>query len=111
VTLFEVRPRSALFDTSAGRTELKLPAGAPFDGQKTDAAATAPADQSAPAGAMIIIGPGNAGKPETRSGNGHDPHARNPQEDQSKQPFLDQLRQNIQKRRAAAAAAANEGVR
>jgi len=111
VTLFEVRPRSALFDTPAGRTELKLPAGAPFDGQKPDAATTAPADQSAPAGAMIITGPGSAGKPEARPGNGRGPRARNPQEDQSKQPFLDQLRQTIQKRRAANAAAANEGVR
>jgi general secretion pathway protein N len=111
VTLFEVRPRSALFDTPAGRTELKLPAGAPFDGQKTDAAATAPAGQSAPAGAMIITGPSSAGKQETRSGNGPDPRARNPQQNQSRQLFLDQLRQNIQKRRAANAAAANEGVR
>ena len=30
-TLVEVRPRSAVFDASGGRTELKLPAGAPID--------------------------------------------------------------------------------
>jgi general secretion pathway protein N len=110
-TLVEVRPRSALFDTSAGRTELKLPAGAPFDGQKAGPAMDTPG-QDAPANPMISIGPHGAGMQKNRSGNGPDPQQPSgPAPKNSEPPALERLRQNIQKRRAANAAAANEGVR
>ena len=39
ITLVEVRPRSAVFDAPSGRTELKLPAGAPIDAPKPGATA------------------------------------------------------------------------
>ncbi|RCS29339.1 general secretion pathway protein GspN [Rhodanobacter denitrificans] len=107
-TLLEVHPRSAVFATSAGRTELKLPAGAPFDGQK-GAAAGSPAP-AAPADAMISIGPHGAGRQNIRSGGGRDPQASPPSVDPARQKSLDQLRESVQKRRAAKAAAANEEV-
>ena len=111
VTLLEVHPRSALFATSAGQTELKLPAGALFDGQK-GGAAEAPASQDVPAGAMMRIEPQHgAGGPENRSSSGSEPQQKSSPENQSQQKALDRLRQNIQKRRAADAAAANAGVR
>jgi general secretion pathway protein N len=109
VTLLEVHPRSALFNTPTGQTELKLQAGAPFDGQKTDAPVGA-VNQNVPAGAMMV--PDGPGMQPNRSGNGpgsQQPAA--PAPNNGKPSFIDRLRQNIQKRRAAHAAAANEGVR
>ena len=107
VKLVELRPRSALFDSAAGRTELKLPAGAPFDGQKTDGPAAAPAQEAPGAAMMSIVPPGSQAGP---SGHARTPQIKSPQ-DQAKSQFLDRLRENVQKRRAASAAAANEGVR
>lgn len=99
VKLVEVRPRSALFDSSAGRTELKLPAGAPIDDNKTPAAAAANAGPGA--GTIMRIEPNAAGMGV-------------PQQQPAPNPAVksaaDRLHQNIQKRRAARAAAANEGV-
>lgn len=117
VTLVEVRPRSALFDSSAGRTELKLPAGAPIDDSKN--AAAADADQQSPgAGTVMRVAPaGNGMAPAgDRSGNGNvivpsSPASSRPAVDPAAESAADQLRKNIQKRRAARAAAANEGVR
>ena len=107
VTLLEVHPRSALFNTSSGQVELKLPAGAPFDGQKTDGPAAAPAQEAPGAAMMSIVPPGSQAGP---SGHARTPQIKSPQ-DQAKSQFLDRLRENVQKRRAASAAAANEGVR
>lgn len=110
VTLLEVHPRSALFNTSSGQTELKLQSGAPFDGQKTDATVISPS-QDPPAGAMVIVQPNAAGQDQgNHPAQGRDPQAKPPQ-DQQHSKFLDRLRENVQKRRAASAAAANEGVR
>lgn len=104
VTLVEVRARSALFDAAAGRTELKLPAGAPIDEGKPGVAADAP--------------DADAGRAEDRSGSGNvimaPPTAAPVQPrtlDHPVESAADRLRKNIQKRRAARAAAANEGVR
>jgi general secretion pathway protein N len=113
VKLVEVRARSALFDSSAGRTELKLPAGAPIDDSRTAPAANAsPGD-----GTVMQVEPGAAEmtRPESRSGDGHgiivpSPMSA-PQQRPAPDPAAERLRQNIQKRRAARAAAANEGVR
>lgn len=107
-TLLEVHPRSAVFTTSAGRTELKLPAGAAFDGQKAAPAGGPP--PAAPADAVISIGPHGAGRQNMRSGNGRDPQSPPPSADPARQKSLDQLRESVQKRRAAKAAAANEEV-
>jgi general secretion pathway protein N len=110
VKLVEVRPRSALFDSSAGRTELKLPAGAPIDDNKTPAAANA----GPGTGTIMQVQPGAAGMgtPEsppggTIMGAPQQRPAPNPAADSA----AERLRQSIQKRRAARAAAANEGVR
>ncbi len=92
VKLVEIHPRSALFDSPAGRTELKLPAGAPIDPPRNAASPAAdPRGQPADGGMMRV-----------------DPASPVPAAPQS---AADRLRQNIQKRRAARAAAANEGVR
>ncbi len=105
VKLVEVRARSALFDASSGRTELKLPAGAPFDGQKPGAPADAGSDGNAanaavPADAVISIGPHGAGRQPVNS--------QNPSQNQQPQtPFLDRIRQNNQRRRAERAAASH----
>jgi general secretion pathway protein N len=108
VKLVEVRPRSALFDSSAGRTELKLPAGAPIDNKPPAPANTAPGT-----GTIMQIEPGAARTGEPRPQPGTDMGA--PQQRPAPNPAVEsaaqRLRQNIQKRRAARAAAANEGGR
>lgn len=110
VTLLEVHPRSAVFATSAGQTELKLPAGAPFDGQKAGTA-DAPVSADVPAGAMMNVQPHDPGGPANRGANDQAPQAKPQPVNQSQQKALERLRENVQKRRAAAAAAANAGVR
>lgn len=101
VKLVELHPRSAVFDSATGRTELKLPAGAPIDPPR-GAAPQQSVDNGAaanqPAGSPVqrmpasvprgVVAPNAAGESAS-----------------------ERLRKNIQKRRAARAAAANEGVR
>jgi general secretion pathway protein N len=100
VTLVEVRPRSALFDSSSGRTELKLPAGAPIDEPK---AATAPdtGNRNTPTDAMMRIQPAVQPAADTPP----------PSNGQHPESSIQRLRENVQKRRAAQAAATHEGVR
>ncbi|WP_350016175.1 hypothetical protein ABNK63_15880 [Rhodanobacter sp. IGA1.0] len=94
VELVEVRARSAIFDASGGRTELKLPAGAPIDPPR-GADRNASGEGAAPSRSAPPVPPmPNRATPES------------PRESPA-----ERLRQNIQKRRAARAAAANEGVR
>ncbi|MGH8159474.1 MAG: hypothetical protein ACREPQ_15235 [Rhodanobacter sp.] len=106
VTLVKVQPRSATFDTSAGQTELKLPAGAPIDQPRTNQpggeAAGTPASHDAPpsTGPLMNVLPGPVA-----------PQAKPPPESPSQQKALERLRETIQKRRAGNAAAANAGVR
>jgi general secretion pathway protein N len=112
VKLVELRPRSALFDSPAGRTELKLPAGAPIDQPRTG-----PDARGQAADAAMQVAPGAAGAPAAdRSGSGrativpvHPAPAAAPQP--AGESAVERLRKNIQKRRAARAAAAHEGVR
>jgi general secretion pathway protein N len=100
VTLVEVRQRSALFDSASGRTELKLPAGAPIDTPK-DGAAPDGGSRNPPADAMMqVIPAAQPANPVLQPPSGHIP-----------KPPIEQLRENIQKRRAAPAAATHEGVR
>jgi len=112
VKLVELHPRSALFDSPAGRTELKLPAGAPIDQPRTG-----PDARGQAADAAMQVAPGAAGAPAAdRSGSGratiapmHPAPAAAPQP--AGESAVERLRKNIQKRRAARAAAAHEGVR
>jgi general secretion pathway protein N len=57
-TLTQVRARSALFDSSSGRAELKLPAGAPIDNARSQPKAGA--DQQPPRDAQGGASPGAA---------------------------------------------------
>ncbi len=104
VTLVEVHPRSALFDSAAGRTELKLPAGAPIEPLKSGAESKA-----APAGAATMRvqdAPGRRPPGRRVQQPGTQPQLDHPQES-----ALERIRRIIQQRRAARAAAAHEGVR
>lgn len=120
VTLVEVHPRSALFDSSAGRTELKLPAGAPIDEPKPDRSDARDPRNAAAGNAMMRVQAGGEGTQKTdgrpAAGNGMRPlrqpaPAQQAPKDHPAESAIERLRQSIQKRRAAHAAAANEGVR
>jgi general secretion pathway protein N len=112
IRLVEVRPRSALFDASGGRTELKLPAGAPIDipkGAADAASREVPGDATLRFQGAAQPTDGNASPPrqparKLRPGQVH------PEEDPSPGAAINRLRQNIQRRRANAAAT-HEGVR
>jgi len=108
VTLVEVRPRSALFDSSAGRTELKLPAGAPIDEPKAGTAMDA-SNGNVPGGAMMRVAP--VQNPAAGSGPGSSVVTPPPPSDHAPASSVQRLRENIQKRRAAQAAATHQGVR
>ena len=111
VTLVEVQQRSAVFDSAAGRTELKLPAGALIDNPKGAADDARNRPPSAPGEAVMRVqqGPG-----QTKFDAGPGPRRAQPvtpgQLDQPPGSALERLRQTIQKRRAANADAAHEGV-
>jgi len=81
VTLVEVHPRSALFDSSAGRSELKLPAGAPIDvsrpeGPHADELLSPGADEPRPtrhAGRRCFPAAKSSRRPRSRRSNGRGP--------------------------------------
>ncbi|MEY2113987.1 hypothetical protein [Rhodanobacter sp. FW106-PBR-R2A-1-13] len=110
VKLVELHPRSAVFESPAGRTELKLPAGAPIDAPR---AAGEPRGEPAGAAAMQLA-PGEGKAAPGRSGAGQGTIAPR----RAAAPVMpssapasaaERLRRNIQQRRAARAAAAHEG--
>jgi general secretion pathway protein N len=110
IRLVEVRPRSAVFDAPSGRTELKLPAGAPIDTVKQGATPDRSARDASTGNPAMRVQPGAALRrilPRAQ------PSAQTPSQPlgQARQTAADRLRESIQKRRAARAAAANEGVR
>jgi general secretion pathway protein N len=88
VTLIEVHQRSAVFDSSSGRTELKLPAGAPIPQPRAggDGREQPPAP---PGAASIHVQQGASAAPPPSA--------------------LERLRRTVQKRRAERAAASHEG--
>lgn len=113
VTLVQVQQRSALFDSSAGRTELKLPAGAPIDQVRGNAADNRDRDQPPPPGSSTMrVQSGAAQRPKFDAG---------PEPRRDIQPLppaepgsasssaLERLRRTIEKRRAERAAASHEG--
>ncbi len=106
VTLMEIRPRSALFDSAAGRTELKLPNGAPIDAPKgsTRPSVTTP----------MRVREGGEGRPKPQGGRAVPISPRRVPKAVPPAPpsVLERLRKTIQKRRAEKAAeAAHQGVR
>jgi general secretion pathway protein N len=111
ITLVEVHPRSALFDSPSGRTELKLPAGAPIDEPKADAASASAADQSDGTPLMRAQPGDNANPRVAPAGERQPPHIRPQQQDNSRESFLERLRENVRKRRAAHAGSTPAGVR
>ena len=126
VTLVEVRARSALFDSAAGRTELKLAPGAPIDTVTSGppAADGSGAAQPGAAGATRSRGfvpapvdtssaQGGAARPAAgTSGTSIPPPAvtRPATDGPAPRSAMKRMQEEIRKRRAAKAAAANEGV-
>lgn len=103
--LVEVKPRSAVFESGSGRTELELPAGAPIDAPKADGqppqAPPPPGNMSGPIavppGAMQRVGPGVTPQPPPDNSN----EPRPPQAESTLQAErIRQLKAAIQKRRA-----------
>lgn len=99
ITLVEVFPRAAVFESSSGRTELKLPAGAPIDATKPGAPPGGPSPPPPGANSVMQVGPVPA----------QNPMQGNVQRAQDAPPAsmadrLRQLRDNVEKRRAARAA-------
>jgi general secretion pathway protein N len=92
-TLAELKPRSAVFASASGRTELVLPAGAPIDAPKADSAAAEPALPPPVAVPLVVPGPPPAGHVPANA-------AAAAQADR-----IRQLQEAIQKRRAQQAAA------
>ncbi|MEO6801103.1 MAG: hypothetical protein ABI178_14290 [Rhodanobacter sp.] len=110
VTLVEVHQRSAVFDSSAGRTELKLPAGAPID-QLRGAGGDRDRPAPVPGAASVTVQQGGQARPafETSSVPRRDQPATPTQPDGPAQSALERLRRTVQKRRAERAAASHEG--
>jgi general secretion pathway protein N len=109
VTLVEVQQRSAVFDSAAGRTELKLPAGAPIDQVRGDAGEDR--DRPPPAGAsMLHPQPAAPARPHFESGPGPARPSLTPASSAGPTgATLERLRRTIEKRRAERAAASHEG--
>lgn len=112
VKLVEVRPRSALFDASGGRTELKLPAGAVFDDMKgppPPGTLGTPGnnDQQASTEALMTIGAQGQGRPGASSGDAASSDGSPPPPDTSSAAAIQRLRAINSRRRAERAAAAH----
>lgn len=107
LSLVEVKPRSVILDSAQGRTELKLPAGAPIDAAKAvPAMAAEPA--AAPQGDAEAFGAATA-QPVVPMAQG----ASRPEPPQYTPQQLDRLRKlkaAILQRRAASQAANHEGA-
>ncbi|HKR76990.1 MAG TPA: hypothetical protein VJR95_10005 [Rhodanobacter sp.] len=112
LSLVEVKPRSVILDSAQGRTELKLPAGAPIDAAKAASAAAEPTVATDPMAApQGDAGPHGAATvqrvvPMSQGASRQAPPAYTPQQ-------LDRLRKlkaAILQRRAAGQAANPEGA-
>ncbi len=114
--LAELKPRSAIFESPTGRTELELPAGAPIDVPKSTAG-EAQAAQPAPAGPPPSLPPGAMRMvtgPVPAPG-GTAPSAPNttnppPASNDVQADRLRLLKEAIQKRRVQQSAAPSEGA-
>lgn len=107
LSLVEVKPRSVIIDSSQGRTELKLPAGAPIDAAKAGpvpAAMPSPSPQGSAA-----PGADSVQRVESMSRSGPPPLVP-PQYSPQQLDRLRKLKAAILQRRAASQAANHEGV-
>lgn len=100
--LAELKPRSAVFESGGGRTELELPAGAPIDVPNDTAApaqagANAPAAALPPGGMRVMTGP-------VAAPNAPAPGATAPNTNDAQTDRIRLLKEAIQKRRAQQAA-------
>ncbi|MHA6204852.1 hypothetical protein ACXU4B_10540 [Dyella soli] len=104
--LAELKPRSAVFESASGRTELELPAGAPIDMPAGSASAQAPAQAAAgqvlPPGAVRMLG-----GPVPATGQ---PAASPTATNDTQADRLRLLKEAIQKRRVQQQAASPEGA-
>jgi len=108
VRLVQVQPRSALFDAASGRTELKLPAGAPIDARRVAAGTARQASgESSPQSAAEAEPAAQPATPTPASSPVGKPVVIDP----ATRAAAERLQKAIQKRRAARNAEANEGVR
>ncbi|MDE2279422.1 MAG: general secretion pathway protein GspN [Xanthomonadaceae bacterium] len=107
LSLVEVKPRSVIIDSSQGRTELKLPAGAPIDAAKAGPAPAAMPSPSPQGGAAP--GADSVQRVESMSRSGPPPLAP-PQYSPQQLDRLRKLKAAILQRRAASQAANHEGV-
>jgi general secretion pathway protein N len=98
VKLLEVRSRSAFFDSPSGRTELKLPAGAVIDEPKPPTPGSP--DPNAQVGSMMRV---ETNRPV--GGRASDMQSGAPSENHQTDSFAERIKANIERRRAARAAA------
>ena len=110
--LVDLRPRSAVFESSTGRTELELPAGAPIDLPKGDGNAPPP-NPAAPNG--MAVGPVAPPQNGPMINAAHpiippNPALQSPNGVDSQADRIRLLKEAIQKRRAQQQAATPEGA-
>lgn len=108
VSLIEVRPRSVILDSPQGRTELKLPAGAPIDGAKAAPAPAAGPTPAAPGDADA--GANGDGVQRVLSPSQDAPVQAPPQYSPQQIERLRKLKAAVLQHRAASQAASAEGV-
>lgn len=109
--LVDLRPRSAVFESSSGRTELQLPAGAPIDMPKADG--NAPPPNAPPPGMAVGPVPAPQNGPMFNAGNPTNtpnPALQSPNGVDSQADRIRLLKEAIQKRRAQQQAATPEGA-
>lgn len=99
--LVELNPRAAVFESSSGRTELELPAGAPIDMPKADT--NAPPSNPPPQPGAMTVAPAPQNGPMVNGGNPTNtpnPALQSPNGVDSQADRIRMLRDAIQKRRA-----------
>jgi general secretion pathway protein N len=110
--LVELKSRSAVFESSSGRTELQLPAGAPIDVPKGEG--NAPPASPPPAQGAAMVAPAPAQTPPKgpmfNASNTPNPALQSPNGVDSQADRIRMLREAIQKRRAQQQAATPEGA-
>ena len=110
--LVDLKPRAAVFESSTGRTELELPAGAPIDMPKGDGNAPPP---NPPAANGVAAGPVPAPQNGPMFNAAHptlppNPVLQSPNGVDSQADRIRMLKEAIQKRRAQQQAATPEGA-
>jgi len=107
--LVELKPRAAVFESGAGRTELALPAGAPIDMPKGDGNPPAP-PPPVPGVMTVAPVPAPPNGPLLNNANTPNPALQSPNGVDSQADRIRMLREAIQKRRAQQQAATPEGA-